>query len=147
MGKAIVIISISFLLIMISCTNHYRKSNATCDDKDLQMKNLLKNMLDVKNMQQVFKIPKQSKQDCFPIISDCFDGQKIILEKFGKPVKFLAKEDYRKYEAVLRITKLDFFPNHVKVTSKYDATGTVCIVLFRAKDCNWIVEDVVIEDY
>lgn len=148
MGKAIIkILFISFSLMVIGCSsNHYQKRYFICNDKDLQMKNLLQKMIDLEEMQQVFKIPKQTNQDCFPVIADFVNSEKIVLAKFGKPVKFFKKDDSKQYKAVFWITNLEFSPNHVEVTARYDVTGTFCTVLFKSKECDWEIENVEVFD-
>nr|WP_315218681.1 hypothetical protein [uncultured Flavobacterium sp.] len=134
-----------FIILLISCNNVNQKGKAEnkCTET-IKFSTLIKEVIDMPNLQQYYNIQTTIKQNRLVILKDYQFKDRIEIMKFGLSVDFLTENEIaaKKIKAYLKFEKIQIKGDCANVYFRYDIQGIGCKATYLLNDCNWKLETV-----
>lgn len=148
MGKTIKVMAhlkYIFIIFLISCSNVNQKEQTENQCTEfIKVTNLLKEVIDMPNLQQYYNVQTSIKQERLVILKDTqlIDGIKIM--KFGLPVDFLTENEIasKNIKAYIKFEEIQMEEDSANVYFRYDIQGIGCKAKYSLINCNWKLDTV-----
>jgi hypothetical protein len=129
-----------FIIFLISCSNVNQKERTEnkCTEA-IKFTNLIKEVIEIPNLQQYYNVQTSIKQDRLIILKDHKFNDSIKLMKFGLPVNFLTESEVasKNIKAFIKFEEIQMERDSANVYFRYDIQGIGCKAKYSLIDCSW----------
>jgi len=134
-----------FIIFLISCSNvnQREKTENQCTEV-IKFTNLIKEVIDIQNLQQFYNVQKTIKQERLVIMKGSQFKDSIDIMKFGLPVEFLTVNEIssRNIKAFIEFKEIQMKGDSANIYLRYDIQGIGCKAKYFLIDCNWKLDTV-----
>jgi len=134
-----------FIIFLISCSNVNQKGKTENQcTKSIKFTNLIKEVIDMPNLQQYYNVQTSIKQERLVILKDYQFKDSIEIMKFGLPVDFLTENEIasKNIKAFIEFKEIQMEGDSANVYFRYDIQGIGCKAKYFLIDCNWKLDTV-----